>query len=145
MIEFKEVSNQYVLDTYPLAVTNPKVLKFGKCRCFLIEKDHQAVGIIIYEQKDYDELESEVSLLIFDEYRYKIMSKLFLIKLIKFTFTLGYKKVIFFTKIRSFVRVLERFVFMGVYKDYYKNKIESDKEKTWFYTFYETSYEEGLK
>lgn len=98
--------------------------------CFSLIRNNEEVGLMCISDRGKEI--AEISLSIFKNYRYKVLSKNIFLKIINFPFNLGYKKVIAYTKIKSFARLLERFSFYGV--KLLENGLEedSDKEKIWF-------------
>jgi len=128
MIDFKEISYQYLSQI----ITEHKLsIKLRHpFRCFSIIKENQEVGLMCIGEKDKETAES--SLYIFKNFKFKVLFKNNLIKIINFPFNLGYKKVIASTKIRSLARLLECFSFEGVQllENFFED--DSDKEKFWF-------------
>lgn len=128
MISFKEIS----CDRFYTLISEQKLsIKLRHpFRCFFIIKKKEEVGLICVGEKD--KKTAETSLFVFKNYRFKVLSKNNLIKIINFPFYLGYKQVIASTKIRGFARLLERFSFEGV--KLLKNGFDDDddKEKIWF-------------
>lgn len=95
---------------------------------FCIEKNNIESGLIALE--DIGDKSAEISLTIFKEYRYKILFKNSLSYIINFPFSLGYDRVITWTKLKSWVKLLSSFSDEGVKK--LDVKLDEDIDKIWF-------------
>lgn len=95
---------------------------------FCIEKNNVESGLIALE--DIGNKSAEISLTIFKEYRHKILFKNSLSYIINFPFSLGYNRVITWTKLKSWVKLLSSFYDEGVKK--LDVKLDEDIDKIWF-------------
>lgn len=106
----------------------PFIIENGILYYFIIKKGIK-VGIYCI-MKITDEI-CEIALEIFEKSRYKVISRQTICFLIDFPFSLGFKKVITWTQMDSWIKLLNKFKYYGI------NRIENpshdlDNEKIWF-------------
>ena len=100
-------------------------------RIFIIYKEYKyEAGLLILEEREKDFV--EMSLTIFEKYQNKILFKSNLLNIINFPFQIGYKKAITWTKLKSWVKLLERFQEYGVRKIEKPSSFDNDADKIWF-------------
>lgn len=94
---------------------------------FLIMKDQEEVGLYVLSRHKNNTCEIHLELK--EDKKYKVLTKNTILYMLNFPFSLGFKAVVFWTEIKSFVRLLKSF------KKYGLNNIEKEFQdgKTWFY------------
>lgn len=73
----------------------------------------------------------EVALTIFKKSRYKVISRNSICFLIDFPFSLGFKKVITWSKMNTWINLLNKFEYYGIYK-IDNPAYDLDSNKIWF-------------
>lgn len=96
---------------------------------FLIVKNYAEVGI--YTIKKIKDRVCEIGWAIFKKYRHKVLSRQAICFLIDFPFLLGFSKVIGWTKIDTFIKLLKRFEYFGIFLINSPN-YDHDSFKIWF-------------
>jgi len=116
--EFMDKFPQYNIETkYPV-------------RYFLILKNDWKVGLFAIEE--IEDGVAEMSLTIFKEHRFNILFKETLLKIINFPFSLGFKKVIGWTKRRSWIKLLNSLKDEGINMLDFKPIHDLDEDKFWY-------------
>ncbi len=73
----------------------------------------------------------EIALTIFKKSRYTVISRNSICFFIDFPFSLGFKKVITWSKMKTWINLLNKFEYYGIYK-IDKPDYDSDIKKIWF-------------
>jgi len=116
--EFMEKFPQYQIETeYPI-------------RYFILLNNYWEVGLFIIEE--IEDGVAQVSLTIFKEYRFKTLFKDTLLKIANFPFSLGFKKVITWTKRKSWIKLFKSLHEEGIMEMEYRVTHDPDETKVWF-------------
>ena len=106
-LQFKELSAEEC-DNRFIRVQEPKY----PVRYFSLVREETEVGMLGLEKITEDI--AELSLTIFKPYRYKVLSYRSLREIFTFPFSLGFQKVIGWTRRKSWIRLLKKFKACGI-------------------------------
>lgn len=116
--EFIDRFSQYQIETeYPI-------------RYFVLLKDDFEVGLFAIEE--IEDGVAMLSLTIFKEHRFKTLFKETLLKIANFPFSLGFKKVITWTKRKSWIKLFKSLHGEGIREMEYRVTHDLDETKVWF-------------
>jgi hypothetical protein len=84
--------------------------------------NHDGEEVALYGIKTIDEKTCEISLHVFDQYRYKVPYKTGLKLLLSFPFTIGFAKILISSKEKSIITLLRQCKSLGVkFLQYWRN------------------------
>lgn len=139
IVSFKKLSPEETLKQYPAYYRDD-------ITCFLIVKDQthgEAIPVGLYglidhglDQKTGNRI-GEGFLTIFPDFRFRVIGKAFLQKLIAHPFEQGFEVVYTWTRLRSWAQVFDRLASLGVHRldtdpPWDNDGSEHDQTKIWF-------------